>query len=74
MADDIFKCIFFNKNIYISLRIPLKFIPKDQINNIPALIQIMAWHRPGHKPLSEPMMIILFASLGLNELMTLRQS
>ena len=25
-----------------------------QINNIPALIQIMAWCRPGDKPLSEP--------------------
>ena len=29
------------------------------INNIPALVQIMAWHRPGNKPLSEPMIVIL---------------
>ena len=29
------------------------------INNIPTLVQIMAWGRPGDKPLSEPMMIIL---------------
>ena len=29
------------------------------MNNIPALVQIMAWHRPGDKPLSEPMLIIL---------------
>ena len=32
----------------------------------------MAWRRPGDKPLSEPMMVILsthiYASLGLNEL------
>ena len=28
-------------------------------NNIPALVQIMAWPRPGDKPLSEPMMISL---------------
>ena len=29
------------------------------INNIPALVQIMARRRPGEKPLSEPMMTIL---------------
>ena len=27
------------------------------INNIPALVQIMAWRRSGEKPLSEPMVI-----------------
>ena len=27
-----------------------------QINNISTLVRIMAWHRPGDKPLSEPMM------------------
>ena len=40
----------------ISIKISLKFIPKGPINNIPALVQIMAWRRPGDKPLSEPMM------------------
>ena len=30
---------------------------RDPINNIPALVQIMAWRRPGDKPLSEPMMV-----------------
>ena len=39
-----------------SPRISLKFVPKVRINNIPALVQIMAWRRPGDKPLSEPMM------------------
>ena len=29
------------------------------INNIPAFVKIMAWRRPGDKPLSEPMMVIL---------------
>ena len=29
------------------------------INNILALVQIMAWHQPGDKPLSEPMMVRL---------------
>ena len=27
--------------------------------NIPSLVQIMAWRRPGDKPLSEPMMVSL---------------
>ena len=56
-ADDIFKCIFLNENIWISIKISLKFVPKGPINNIPALVQIMAWRRPGDKPLSEPMMV-----------------
>ena len=29
------------------------------INNIPALVQIMAWRRPGDKPLFEPMVVNL---------------
>ena len=39
----------------------LGFIPKGPINNIPALDQIMAWRRPGDKPLSEPMMVNLLS-------------
>ena len=56
-ADDIFKCIFLNENVWIPITISLKFVLKDPINNIPALVQIMAWRRPGDKPLSEPMMV-----------------
>ena len=41
-ADDIFKCIFLNENVWISLKISLKFVPMGPINNIPALVQIMA--------------------------------
>ena len=37
-ADDIFKCIFSNENVLISIKISLKFVPKGQINNIPALV------------------------------------
>ena len=58
-ADDIFKCIFLNENVWISIKISLKFVPKGPINNIPALVQIMAWRRPGDKPLSEAMMVNL---------------
>ena len=72
--DDIFKCIFLNKNVSISIKISLKFVPKGPINNIPALVQIMAWRRPGDKPLSETMMVNLLThicfTLGLNELTT----
>ena len=57
--DDIFKCIFLNENIWIAIKIPLKFVPKVLINNIPALVQVMAWHRPGNKPLSESIMVSL---------------
>ena len=58
-ASDIFKCIFLNENVCISIRISLKFVPKGPINNIPALVQIMAWCRSGDKPLSEAMMVNL---------------
>ena len=43
----IFKYIF-NRSIYISFKISLKFVPKCLINNIPAVVQIMAWHWPGN--------------------------
>ena len=58
-ADAIFKCIFLNENISIAIKISLKFVPKVPINNIPALVQIMAWRLPGDKPLSEPMIVRL---------------
>ena len=56
--DDMFKCIFLNEIVWIPIQISLKFVPKGSINNNPALFQIMAWRRPGDKPLSEPMMVI----------------
>ena len=37
-ADDIFKRIFFNENVRISIKISLKFVPEGPINNIPALV------------------------------------
>ena len=58
-ADDMFKRIFLNENVRILIKISLKFVPKGPINNIPALVQIMAWRRSGDKPLSEPMMVSL---------------
>ena len=58
-ADDVIKCIFLNENVRILIKNSLKFVPKGPINNIPALVQIMAWRCPGDKPLSEPMMVSL---------------
>ena len=48
-----------NENVRISLEISLIFVLKGRINNIPALVQIMGWRRPGDKPLSESIMVIL---------------
>ena len=62
-ADETFKRIFLNENIRLSTKNSLKFVPKGPINNIPALFQIMAWRRPGDKPLSEPMLVCLLTHI-----------
>ena len=58
-ADDTFKHIFLKQNVRISIKISLNFVSKSPIDNIPALFQIMAWCRPGDKPLSEAIMVSL---------------
>ena len=65
------RCIFLNENVTISIKISLKLVPKDSINDIPSMIQIMVWRWPSDKPLSEPVMFDyqhIYASLSLNEL------
>ena len=62
-ADHVFRCIFLNENIWISLKISQKFGPKIPINNNPAMLQIMAWHRSGDKTLSEPMLVSLLTQI-----------
>ena len=42
-ADNVFQCIFLHENTGIFIKISLEFVPKGSINNIPALVQIMAW-------------------------------
>ena len=49
---------YLNENMWNSIKISLKFIPTGPINNIWALFQMKAWHQPGDKPLSEPMMAL----------------
>ena len=56
--DNIFNCIFFNENVLIL---------KVRINNIPALVQIMAWHRPGDKSLSGPVMVSLLTHICVTQ-------
>ena len=63
----IFKCIFLNENVWIVIKISLNFVPKGPINNISVLVQIMAWRRPGDKPLSEPMMVSLLMHICVTQ-------
>ena len=62
-ADDIFRCILFNENVWIPIKISLNFVPRGSINNTTSLVQIMAWRRPGDKPLSESMMVSLLTHI-----------
>ena len=64
----IFQTKFWNRFSWIkmyefSIEILLNFVAKGPINNIPALVQIMAWRQPGDKPLSEPMMVSLLTHI-----------
>ena len=67
LPDDIFKCIFLNENVSVSIKISLKFVPKGPINDITALIQIMAWRCQGKKPLSEPIMVSLLTHICVTQ-------
>ena len=69
-AGNIFKYIFLNENLWISLNISLNFVPKGHINNVPALVQIMAWRRRQAIIWKNDGLGYwhIYASLGLNEL------
>ena len=71
---DIFIWIFLNEIIWIAIKISLKFVPRGLINNIPALVQIMALRQPGDKPLSEPMMVSLLTHLCVTRPQWVNQS
>ena len=55
LADDFFKCIFLIETDRIPIQISPKLFHMSQIDNKPALVQVMAWRRIGDKPLPEPM-------------------
>ena len=71
LADDNFKCIFLNQNDRTLIRISMEFVPRSPIDNKPALVQAVAWHRTGDKPLAEPMLTQftdIYEALGRDEL------
>ena len=55
-TDDIFYCIFLNKNVCISIQISLKFVLKGPVDDTSALDQLVFWYQTGDKPLPESMM------------------
>ena len=55
--EDIFKCVFLNENVSISIKFQLKFISMGPISSIEALVQIIVWRRQGDKPLFEPKVV-----------------
>ena len=67
-ADNPFKCIFLNENVWILLKISLKFVLKCPIHKNPALVQRMAWHHSGNKPWSEPVMVSLLTHISVTRL------
>ena len=70
--DDISKCIFMHENAWFSIKISSKFVPEGSSNNIPAVVQIMAWHQTPccclNQWCSVYRRIHMYASLGLNRL------
>ena len=68
-GTEFFPWIFCNENIWISIEISLTSVSKLQIKNIPGLVDMIALHRLGNTPLSEPMMTRLPTHIcGLSEL------
>ena len=45
-----------SENIWISIKISLTFVPKGPIDHKSALVEVMAWHWTGDKPLPGTMM------------------
>ena len=56
LADDIFKWIFLNENVCISITISLNFVSRGPFKNIPALAQIIASRQLDDKQPFKPMM------------------
>ena len=55
-TDDISKCIFLWKLLNL-IEIALKSVPYGLIDNMAALVQIMAWCLFGTNPLSQAMLV-----------------
>ena len=64
----IFRTTFSNafywlKMLEFGLKKSMKFVPKVRINNIVALVQIIAWRQSGDKSLSEPIVVSLLTHI-----------
>ena len=68
LADNTFKCKFLNKNVWILIKISLKYVSRDLIGNKPALVQIMAWHQNGL------VYWRIYASPGQNDFMQIKNT
>ena len=71
-ADDIFKCILLNENVWIPNKISLKVVPEGPINNIPSLVQIWLGADQATSHYLKHNWLVhwhIYVSLGLNELM-----
>ena len=56
-----------NENVYILIRISLKFVPKGPIDNKSALVQVITCRQTGDKPFPEPMLTqftYIYTALG----------
>ena len=71
-ADDIFKRNFFNENVWISIKISLKFVPKGPVYNIPAFREWLGAVQATSHCLNQWLIVYrrIYAWLGLNELTT----
>ena len=73
-TDDIFKRIFVTENIWITNKIPFKYVPFGLIDNMLALVQTMAWRCRGDIPMPETILTqfndayMIYAALGRDEL------
>ena len=72
--DNISKWIFLNENVWNSINISLKFVPWGAINNIPTMVQVMAWRDQATIHYLNQWWLDyrrIYASLGLNELINI---
>ena len=70
-TDDIFKWILLNKDIWISFKISLKFVPKGLIYNAPTLIQMIGGNQPATSRYLNQSGLVnagIYGSLGLDKL------
>ena len=52
-----------NENHYIFIPISLNFVPRGPIKKKTLLVQVMAWHLFGTKPLPEPMLTKIYSAM-----------